>query len=73
VEGGIGPLVTNNLTASVAEAIQSSGMAEGTKVTGGDRVHQLSGGGTVKFPEMNGETQEYTFTWQITRVPPATK
>jgi len=49
-------------------------MPEGTKVTGGDGVHQLSGGSTVKFPEtIPGETQEYTFTWQITRVPPATK
>jgi len=66
--------VTNHLTASVAEAIQSGGMPEGTKVTGGDGVHQLSGGSTVKFPEtIPGETQEYTFTWQITRVPPATK
>jgi hypothetical protein len=68
------PVLTNNLTASPAEAIQSGGMAEGTRVTGGDRVHQLSGGGTVKFPEtIPGKTQEYTFNWQITRVPPTQK
>jgi hypothetical protein len=66
-------LVSNKLS-SKPEELPTRGMPESTRVTGGDGVRQLSGGGRIDFPESQpGQKTFYNCTWQLTREPPKKK